>query len=302
MKYEQMKTKAKHTMSKANKATLIVLCNVFLILLSIGGGLTGSLAWFASNQEYQVTASSFTVASVGGVEFDLYYLRDFTVNAATKNGNYNAGIAKYAGYERSYVSGCNFQQVLLDANGAAVDAEGDPLPAAENPLSVDQLWPAHKLTYALFIKSGTASTLTLDSFSQVRLATHLEDGTLVSLTWAIDMYGYNYYVPNQATNKATVDYGYTSYRAQTGMTDRFAFDAESEVGASYDTPIDIVDNSPVSAESASMVIYFTIEYSNDPSTWYSYDKAGDFYSADSTLGNSNCYENLQINDLAFTLK
>ncbi len=290
-------------MSKTNKVTALVLSNVALVLFSIAGALTGTLAWFGSQQEVETTASSFAVTSLGGATYDLYYLNDFTATPVNRDGNWNSVYQEFAGYESDCANG-NFTKITLDEGGHPVDEEGNVL--AHNPMAINQLWPAHKLTYALVLTSGSASNFTLNSFSQTVVSSQKTgESTYVSLTWAIDMYGAAYNVTASGDAAADVATGYASYYAAMGsLTDAFDF---SEAGTNpdpsspHEIPLPIVSFSgsePTAAQCR--IFYFTIEFSNAESTFYTYNDLTGYFVKD-TGGNSNCYENLQLTDLEFTI-
>ncbi len=284
-------------MSKTNKVTALVLSNVALVLFSIAGALTGTLAWFGSQQEVETTASSFAIYAGDGITYDLYYLRSFTdAESASKDGNYNTRIAKYAGYEKAYE----------DATFAKVefDEEGNPLDQEDNPLSIEQLWPAHRLTYALLITSATApSKLTLESFTQTFDASaKVSESQSVSLTWAIDMFGAAYNVTSTGDDAADVATGFESYYATRGsIDDAFPYSQELDPGtATVEDPHDIITGASSPTGGTTAIFYFTIEFSNAPETFYTHNDLTGYFVQDD-LGNSNCYENLRLGALKFTL-
>jgi hypothetical protein len=54
-------------------------------------------------------------------------------------------------------------------------------------------------------------------------------------------------------------------------------------------------------EGTRTVLFFTLEFSDDEDTFYTFNESTNFYKKD-TEGDSNCYENLNINGLVFKLE
>ena len=285
------------TTSKMNKKTiLVVLLNVVFILIGIGGAATGTIAWFGANQSVTATASTFQVVSPEGVNFDIYYLRTFGSGNAETDGNYNLTTHLYSGYE-------------LEGNNPNF------YPSQENDgtTNIEHLWPAHKMTYALVINSGALGGFSLDAW--------VEDTTVgkalaydgfeeevqltkrVSLTWAIDMYALAYTVTATESVTADIATAYASYKNDP-KTDVFKYvQTPEDPGDNPSTPInfDIVAQNPTNAQRA--ILLFSIEFSNDSSTFYEYaasDANYDYFDKAIT-GNSNCYEGLRFSSLTFGL-
>ena len=67
----------------------------------------------------------------------------------------------------------------------------------------------------------------------------------------------------------------------------------------------ITNTIPANADGYRTIIYFTVEFSNDVSTFYKYDSENDYYvhyTSGSTVGfNSNCYIGASLTSLEFTI-
>lgn len=286
------------------KVTAIIGFNVFLIACALAGATTGTLAWFNASRTTIVETGTFTVVGRDDVDFDFYYLDHFTVDATEKYGNYNrydAEHGKFAGYETSYPNAVFTQATIVD--GAIV---GTP-----NPTNITDLWPAHRLTFAIVIKGGTVNRFTLANWSEtvnedIKVLKDGEDIPL-SLSWATNMYGKAYSVEDTgdagiSATEVNAKYGEatTGYRAQfNSLTDKFNYD-EDEPALPEKEEVEIIDTVPANASGHYTVMFFTLEFSNDPSTWYVED--GEYYTKDSVYGNSNCYEKLKLEDLEFMIK
>ncbi|MCR5078326.1 MAG: hypothetical protein K6B65_00145 [Bacilli bacterium] len=290
--------------SKANRATFAVLLNCFLILLGVGGVTSGTMAWFVSNRSVTTEVSSFTIQSPGGIEYDLYFLDTFSVNAVIKDGNWNNRINKFAGYEVSYTNNAaTFTKINYSNNGSVQTITRGGVDY--NPTSIEELWPAHKLTYALVITSGSVSGFSLSSFSETTSnSAKVSAEKNVSLTWAIDIRGQAYSVsPMSSPESVTADIqsAYADYRRDyySSLTDRFAYAETYPESATPPTlPLSIVNQG--ASEEGREILFFTIEFSNAESTFYELDSNTGYY-VQNDNGNSNCYENLRLNNLVFTL-
>ena len=266
-------------------------------VFSLASVFTATLAWFASNQNVTASAGSISIQAEKGISFDLYYLHHFAVDqSTTKDGNYNAGIDAFAGYENAYTNPV-FTKVNYDSNGNVTDAS--------DPTDINHLWPAHKLTYAIVITDGSLNSFSLFSWSEVRLPTVItqvnSEDVEVSLSWAINMYGGAYYVASTATVTDDIATGFAGYNTDLGngtLTDKFTY-SQTNIAPETKTSINIANSiSGTAGNDKRVVLYFSIEFSNDSSTFYTYQNP--YYVKDS-LGNSNCYEKLSLTNLIFRI-
>lgn len=266
-------------------------------VFSLASAFTGTYAWFVTNQSVTATTSSIKIQAEKGLEFDLYYLHHFAVDqSTTKDGNYNAGIDAFAGYENAY-SNPVFVKVNYDSSGNVTDTD--------NPTNINHLWPAHKLTYAIVINEGSLSSFNLLSWSEVRLPSVVtqvnSQDVEISLSWAINMYGGAYYVASTATVTDDIATGFTSYNADIAnstITDKFTY-SQTNIAPETKPSITILNSvSGTGGAAKRIVVYFSIEFSDDSSTYYTYNNP---YYVKDTLGNSNCYEKLSLTNLLFRI-
>lgn len=299
---------------KGLKNRLKIVSATITVVFTLASTFTATMAWFSSNQ--QVTASGMTVQikTPDGVDYDLYYLQTFGTNVDISNnydGNYNPVINKYCGYEIA----------RNDPNFVKYNPNLD-YTATPNPISIDNLWPNHKMTFALLLTNGEASDFLIKNWQDaedkpVRHAIKLggditydeeDDSTYdqISLSWAINIFGGAYRVSNldneenALANEVVVANGFSSpslYNKGAGLSDCFTYAQGSEA---LSLPITVSNTIPSSSPNSSLVFYFTIEFSNNEDTFYVLND-GDYYSK-STSGNSNCYEGLAFSELVFELK
>ena len=261
-------------------------------IFSLFSVFTATYAWFSSNKDVSVSGASISVKALEGISFDFYYLHHFA-GSPNKDGNYNAGIDAYAGYENAFANPV-FVKVNYDSEGNVTDAV--------DPTSINHLWPAHKLTFAVVVTSGTLNRFVLSSWDEVRsdeVLTRVNDEDVeVSLSWAIDMYGGAYYVSSTASVIDDIATGFTSYTADNTLTDKFTY-SQTNIAPETKPEISILNSiSGASGENKRVIVYFSVEFSDDDSTFYSYNNP---YYVKDTLGNSNCYESLQLTNLLFKL-
>ena len=155
---------------------------------------------------------------------------------------------------------------------------------------------------SVVVTSGTLNRFVLSSWDEVRsdeVLTRVNDEDVeVSLSWAIDMYGGAYYVSSTASVIDDIATGFTSYTADNTLTDRFTY-SQTNIAPETKPEISILNSiSGASGENKRVIVYFSVEFSDDDSTFYSYNNP---YYVKDTLGNSNCYESLQLTNLLFKL-
>lgn len=240
-----------------------------------------------------ISTGSFTVTAGEGIEFDLYYLHHFDTEP-NRSGNYNLDTHLFAGYEINYDNPVFSQIHYNSSTGEIID---DP-----DPTNINHLWPAHKVTYAIVVTSGTLSQFTLESWDEVvseasKIRLNDEDVN-ISLSWATDIYGGAYYVTKTANVLDDLATGFSSYKADTTLEDKFLY-SQTNIAPVIKTPIELVDEvSGEGGENKVAILYFSIEFSDDSSTYYSYTNP---YYVKDPFGNSNCYEKLSLKELVFKL-
>ena len=288
--------------TKKVKARFKIVVATLTAIFSLFSAFTATMAWFASNDTVEATGASITVKAPDGVNFDLYYLHHFVIDQETnKDGNYNSIIDAYSGYQTAGTNAV-FERVLLNESGQAIDENGDVVSEEENPTMISHLWPAHRLTYAIVVTSGDVTGFSLDSWDEEtdeNVRTTSDD--LVSLSWAINIFGSAQFVTS--TNSVTSDIaaGFTSYAAAS-LNDMFTYSEDSPAPAQHNA-ISILPSIGETQENKRTIIYFSIEFSDDSDTYYILDSISNgvsYYSKD-TSGNSNCYESLSLKDLVFKL-
>ena len=268
-------------------------------VFSLASAFTGTYAWFASNKSVTATGMSISVKALPGTEFEFYYLDHFGSGNTFRNGNYNSTHGIFSGY---YSAASNPSFVLIDPD--------DDYDDVADPRNVEQLWPAHQLTFAVIVTSGSFHGFSLSSWSESRgnNTNKIANNVNVSLSWAINIYGAVFDYSTLDENEQPIDEttiinnGFSDYNtALSSLNDAFDYAPISESHSENPTlPISIVSsNSPSQANHVS-VLYFSILFDNSPVTFYTYDEEHEYYVQDNS-GDSNCYKGLSLSELSFNL-
>ena len=273
------------------------------VIFTLATVFTSTIAWFSTKTSVEVSGATFTVKNVSGLEYDLYYLDHFVVNESNKDGNLNTTWDIHSGYEVSYANAV-FNKIDFDDNGNVIDNEQNIVSDDLNPTNISHLWPAHRLTYAIVIKNGNVGHFTLQSWDEetdedAKTKDNQDNDVLISLSWAINLYGAAYNITktnNVATDVAT---GFTSYRSAE-HSDTFNYSQALPVPP-VKPAINVINSvSGESSDATRQILYFSIEFDDNPETYYELDEDDSYYTK-STDGNSNCYEHLILKDLVFML-
>ncbi len=256
-----------------------------ITMLSAAISLTSFLyltyAWFTFKREAGITA--MTIQASGDISYELKY---FTKNYGS-NGT-------PSGYQSPDVALQPSDVVTVD------DYDTQFLPISEDPylngiqtVIINAQYPSLRYTYALEVTGDFA----IDKTVYLRLTDYVAvpsttfyngtTNTAINLAQAINVYG------TAVDGNGNVTTGANSFVTSTSQTDRFNQTA-SAGPSDINLAQDILDFDEVPADK--IVFFFTIEYSNAPSTYYSYSYTSnnhDYYFSD-VEGTSNVYKNLSF--------
>lgn len=332
---EENKTKQNRT----SKFIRVLILNITFVLFGLCAVASGTYAWFAAGRSASVEAGAFTIAAPEGVSYTLYYLDYFCNNSGAKtfDGNFDASVNLNCGYELERDL-AQFTHVDFDSEGEAtaipvVDPSTHETIGSWKPTEIKDLWPAHQLTFALIIDGGSFAGFNLSSWGEKTVQSPAMAAPLgesgenvnVSISWAINIYGYAYHLTpsSEGTVAGGIGAAYAQYHADRiaevedpesadpqnpdmipFLQDRFPYSQESPAAEQHST-LNIIRSSeikdiPVTSSSSQQTIaFFTLEFSDAAETFYSKDANG-IYHLDPT-GNSNCYEGLGLENLEFAL-
>ncbi len=270
-------------MKKSRKGFSIIV-SAFSIVLILASSVSATFAWFTANRKVEVFANGFEVTLPPHQEGTFYYL----------NANYNLILEEYSGYE---VLG------LTDDEKKAYTKVEDATTKVK-PTSTNYLWPNHQLTYALVFTPYMAGTYTfrLNSWQEEVSKTKIvkDKNKELRLSYAIDMFA-NMYDYDESFSKSA------------------EFLADSTLQTQFTSTPDKVEEQQkdfltyeIEDTSKAKVIFFTILFSNAPSTFYEKDTSintdassnGDieyYVQNNSSSEESDCYEGLNFQVKKFEL-
>ena len=308
--------------SKRISARLKIVAATATVIFTLLTVFTSTIAWFSTKASATVSGGSFTVKPVSGIQYDLYYLDHFvdsedeTINY---DGNCNVTYSIYSGYEKAQGTPV-FECIHFNDAGQIVNSQNEVIDnPALNPTNINNLWPAHRLTYAIVIYSGDFQSFSLESWTDNRnqdVVARKDNGTTVqiSLSWATNLYGAAFNVAKSYQNaeedvESELATGFASYiNPQASLADAMGYSQDNDV-TNPKPVLPITSTAPGTPTSSQrQILYFSIEFDDSDSTYYQlqYDDSNSSqppvpYYVKNTSGNSNCYKGLSLSDLVFRL-
>jgi len=285
---------------------ILIALNTMFVIFGLASGFTGTIAWFNATHVNEQTAGSFTVGALPETQFEIYYLDYFLDGHGQRlsDGNQNSTTNVYSGYELSY-SRALFTKINYDGEGLVTNIP--------NPTDITHLWPAHKLTFALYLTAGNFTSFTLKEWSEEEGGTALvgEDSPIL-LSWAMDIYGGAYRVAKEEGEGTDEEKAFAEltrahalyYAAE--KTDGFTYSEEEPAVKDGEgkcvTPSTIIPSGSLTGTGERIIAFFTIEFSNDSSTFYTRGSESPYYYSQDDYGDSNCYEGLSLSKMEFTIE
>lgn len=284
--------------SKKTSSRMKIIGATATAVFSLTSAFAGTYAWFSNNTSVSASGASIKVVAPELLEYEMYYLSSFTDDESNSHdGNQNSITSIFSGY----------YQESEDATFTKINYEDGDVSDDPDPTSIDHLWPAHKLTYAFVITQSTINQLSISSWSEVTGTAEVSDNNPVCLSWAINVYGKAYNVPKTNNTNNDVAAGYVSYFddiKHNRLNDVFNY---SQVSPAVPPKPEVVitNDIPTNDEDEQTIVYFTIEFSNDESTFYKLNETTGYYeryiSGDLIGFNSNCYERLSLSELTIKI-
>lgn len=248
-----------------------ILFSSALILLTLLASVCSSLAWFATRRNVSAQADGFQVTLPESQKATLYY----------HSKNYSESLEAYSGFEVAQ---------LQETEMSSFKEYDENKSKNPSPTSTKFLWPNHQLTYALVFTPIRTGTFTFDLSSWESEGSKdklINQTTPIRLSYAIDIYA-----------KAYKDTDFSEAKD-------FFQDKEDWFNDSPDSPasknVNILKY-VVTDTTKEVTLYFSILFSNDPSTYYAKPKDETYYKNDkNSPEQSDCYEGLQFNAKSFSL-
>ena len=253
----------------------------FLQIAAISlGTVSATFAWFINRRTAVVTAEGFQVVLPEAQKVDFYRQKHNFIDSENK----------YSGFEKEKL-GEEERQSFIKIDVEESNQFSD---------STKNLWPNHQICYAMVftpIREGTFS-FSLTSFtsapSEDKLLNDSKKG--LSLSFAIDLYAKAY----EYDEKFTTANDFFSKQFTKDNPDLFQVDESSSNIQSYSFNV-----ANVASKEKKYVLYFSILFSNNSSTYYSEVTEGNktYYKRNpDSISQSNCYEGLTFSADKFTLK
>lgn len=241
------------------------------------GTVSATFAWFINKRTAVVTAEGFQVVLPEAQKVDFY----------RQKHNFIDSEKKYSGFEKEKLTKEEKMEFVKIEGGESNRFTDDPAKG---------LWPNHQICYAMVfipIREGTFS-FSLTSFtsapSKDKLLNDSKKG--LSLSFAIDLFAKAYEYDDTFAKADS----FFSTQGTTGNEDLFKVDEENPRNIhSYTFPV---------SKENKYVLYFSILFSNDSSTYYSEvteDNKTYYERKPDSISQSNCYEGLSFHADKFTL-
>ena len=267
-------------------------------IFSLASVFTGTYAWFASSNTVTATGASITVVAPEQLDFEMYYLSSFTDDESVSHpGNQNPTTSYFSGYHLDYED-ATFTQIVFE-DGLVTN---NP-----NPMNIEHLWPAHRVTYAFVITQSRMLSLSISEWDETTGTAEVSNNNPVCLSWAINVYGAAYSVTNtgnSANDVATAYQSYYSYLHGNTLDDVFGY-SQASPAVPPNPSVLITNDIPENVGNTRTIAFFTIEFSNELSTFYKLNKTTGYYelyvSGDVTGFNSNCYEGLHLTGMTIKI-
>ena len=283
-----------------------VLLSAFVLLISFGAAATATFAWFTVNRNANLGNSNISIDQ----SIKSYKLMYYEGNYTTEDGK-----KKYTGYQDyGKISSCNYDAEFVEMNDSAPEL-----------WNITDMFPDTRYTFAfeLTISSGSqisraglaltkysSKNYTATSVAADRLTMYKVDQNTgevlggIYLSEAINIYaGGMLKQDNTSMNTASLTFlkGFELGNTSKPLTDVFT---ESGDGTGFDGVdlASVTDDSSLSGKT--IVVFFTIEFSNASDTYYTYSRRSGnniYYYKDTVNGSSNCYQLLEFSVTALSL-
>ena len=283
-----------------------VLLSAFVLLISFGAAATATFAWFTVNRNANIGNSNISIDE----SVETYTLKYYEGNYTTEDGK-----KKYTGYQDyGKISSCNYATEFVEMNDSAPEL-----------WNITDMFPDTRYTFAfeLTISSGsqisraglaiteyksTNTTATLDpadALTMYKVNPNNTEEVLggIYLSEAINIYAAGMLKEDNEINTAALNFlhGFELKNESSSLTDRFS---ESGDGSNFNG-VDLAYVNDSSLSGKTIVVFFTIEFSNAKDTYYTYSHRDNnnniYYYKDTVNGSSNCYQLLSFSVTALSL-
>ena len=283
-----------------------VLLSAFVLLISFGAAATATFAWFTVNRNANLGNSNISIDQ----SIESYKLKYYEGNYTTEDGK-----KKYTGYQDyGKISSCNYATEFVEMNDSAPEL-----------WNITDMFPDTRYTFAfeLKISSGsqisraglaiteykstntTATSNPADALTMYKVNPNNTEEVLggIYLSEAINIYAGGMLKQDNEMDAAALNFlnGFELGNRNSTLDDKFK---ESGDGTGFDGVdlASVTDDSSLSGKT--IVVFFTIEFSNAKDTYYTYSRRSGnniYYYKDTENGSSNCYQLLSFSVTALSL-
>ena len=283
-----------------------VLLSAFVLLISFGAAATATFAWFTVNRNANLGNSNISIDQ----SVEDYTLKYYKGNYTTEDGN-----TKYTGYQDyAKISSCTYSTDFIEMSDSASEL-----------WRITDMFPDTRYTFAfeLTISSGsqisraglaitkyestnyTATSVAADRLTMYKVNPNNTDEVLggIYLSEAINIYAGGMLKEDNKMNTASLNFlnGFQLDNRNTSLDDQFK---ESGDGKNFNG-VDLAYVNAPSLSGKTIVVFFTIEFSNASDTYYTYSHRDNnnniYYYKDTVNGSSNCYQLLSFSVTALSL-
>ena len=285
-----------------------VLLSAFVLLISFGAAATATFAWFTVNRNANLGNSNISIDQ----SVEDYTLKYYKGNYTTEDGE-----TKYTGYQDyGKISSCNYATEFVEMNDSGREL-----------WNITDMFPDTRYTFAfeLTISSGsqisraglaitkykstnfTATSNPEDRLTMYKVNPNNTEEVLggIYLSEAINIYAAGMLKQDNASmDKASLNFlnGFELGNRTKELQDVFR---ESGDGTGFDA-VDLAYVNAPSLSGKTIVVFFTIEFSNASDTYYTYSHRDNntnniYYYKDTVNGSSNCYQLLSFSVTALSL-
>ena len=279
------------------KAKASLITSVVIGLLAVCTAGVSTYAWFQANASATISASesstSITVTKPDQLVYEYYYYNSNSTNGYKTGDSYTA---------------------FTGAGGAFTLISSTTTTAYT---SVSNLWPGYKMSFCVKVTTDKAFKLTLANSAVTKGVLSSSTGyrylyTTSTTTDDIDLArAIHIYADISTSNeKATFDNFISGKDTESAdLTNKYEYSKISAGTISLSTGLSTLIDQESALESTTYYIYYTVEFSNDSTTYYrEVDKDGvtqyvpkadstsvkRYFIYDPTNGNSNCYAGLSF--------
>lgn len=281
-----------------------VLLSAFVLLISFGAAATATFAWFTVNRNANLGNSNISIDQ----SVEDYTLKYYKGNYTTEDGN-----TKYTGYQDyAKISSCTYSTDFIEMSDSAPEL-----------WNITDMFPDTRYTFAfeLIISSGSqisraglaitkytsTNSTAVDKDPLTMYKVNQKTGDVLGgiyLSEAINIYADGMLKEdNTSMNTASLNFlhGFELKNESSSLTDRFTESGDGKNFKGVDLA-SVTDDSSLSGKT--IVVFFTIEFSNAKDTYYTYShRSGNniYYYKDTVNGSSNCYQLLSFSVTALSL-